>query len=30
MVQEGGFTSEKDLKDWLEKAGTFVRTLDSK
>jgi TfoX/Sxy family transcriptional regulator of competence genes len=30
MVQEEGFRSEKELKDWLDKAKTFVKTLDSK
>jgi len=30
MVQEQGFKSEKGLKEWLEKAKAFVKTLGSK
>jgi TfoX/Sxy family transcriptional regulator of competence genes len=30
MVERQGFTSEKELKEWLEQAKVFVRTLDSK
>jgi len=30
MVQERGFTGEKELKAWLEKARAFVKTLESK
>jgi TfoX/Sxy family transcriptional regulator of competence genes len=30
MVQEEGFRGEKELKDWLDKAKAFVKTLDSK
>jgi TfoX/Sxy family transcriptional regulator of competence genes len=30
MVEEQGFAGEKSLKDWLEKAKGFAKTLDSK
>jgi TfoX/Sxy family transcriptional regulator of competence genes len=30
MVEEQGFRDEKELKEWLEKARAFVKTLDSK
>jgi TfoX/Sxy family transcriptional regulator of competence genes len=30
MVEELGFVGEKSLKDWLEKARGFVKTLGSK
>ena len=30
MVQEQGFTGEKDLKVWLEKAKAFAKTLAPK
>lgn len=30
MVDERGFAGEKELKEWLEKAKAFVKTLDSK
>jgi len=30
MVQEQGFTGEKELKVWLEKAREFVKGLGSK
>jgi len=30
MVEERGFAGEKRLKDWLEKAKGFVKTLGSK
>ena len=30
MVEERGFTAEKELKEWLEKAKAFVKTLGSK
>jgi hypothetical protein len=30
MVEERGFTAERELKEWLEKAKAFVKTLGSK
>jgi hypothetical protein len=30
MVEEQGFTGEKELKKWLEKAKAFAKTLGSK
>ncbi len=30
MVEGRGFTAEKELKEWLEKAKAFVKTLGSK
>lgn len=30
MVEEQGFAGEKELKDWLEKARGFVKTLSKK
>jgi TfoX/Sxy family transcriptional regulator of competence genes len=30
MVEERGFKGEKELKEWLEKAKAFVKTLGSK
>ncbi|NTV59151.1 MAG: TfoX/Sxy family protein [Deltaproteobacteria bacterium] len=30
MVDEQGFAGEKELKEWLEKAKAFVKTLGSK
>jgi len=30
MVEERGFTGEKELKEWLEKAKAFVKTLAPK
>jgi hypothetical protein len=30
MVEKKGFSTEKELKDWLSKAKKFVKTLPSK
>jgi hypothetical protein len=30
MVDEPGFAEEKELKEWLEKAKAFVKTLAQK
>jgi len=30
MVAEDGYKNDKDLKDWLEKARNFAKTLPAK
>jgi len=30
LVEERGFAGEKELKEWLEKAKGFVKTMGSK